>query len=127
MPSRGQQVSATGDFIADEMRESRRHDSNLAIFLAGLSETPKGSEDEPRRLGPSGRNLNWWYELKKRTGNLVHYKYLVHLPDSVKNEPNKKLPLLVFLHGSGERGNNLDAAADARPAEDSQDRTELGI
>jgi len=104
-----EQVSAAGDFIADAIRESRRRDSSLAIYLAGLNEIPAGAGDEPRRLGPAGRNLSWWYGLKKKTGNLVHYKYLVRVPDAAKTDPKKKFPLLLFLHGSGERGDNLEA------------------
>jgi predicted peptidase len=34
------------------------------------------------------------------------YRYLLHLPKGDKNG-KKKWPLLVFLHGSGERGDNL--------------------
>jgi predicted peptidase len=35
------------------------------------------------------------------------YRYLLHLPKGAK-ENDKKWPLLVFLHGSGERGDNLN-------------------
>lgn len=38
----------------------------------------------------------------------VGYSYLQSLPDGYDADPNKKWPLLVFLHGAGERGNNLD-------------------
>ncbi len=34
------------------------------------------------------------------------YKYLKYLPDGY--ESKKKFPLLLFLHGAGERGNNLE-------------------
>ncbi|MTI20456.1 hypothetical protein E1176_05420 [Fulvivirga sp. RKSG066] len=32
--------------------------------------------------------------------------YLEHLPPGYESNPNKKYPLLVFLHGAGERGNS---------------------
>jgi len=38
----------------------------------------------------------------------VGYHYLLSLPDSYDTAPAKKWPLLVFLHGSGERGDNLE-------------------
>jgi hypothetical protein len=34
--------------------------------------------------------------------------YLLFLPESYGNDPDKKWPLIFFLHGSGERGNNVD-------------------
>ena len=37
------------------------------------------------------------------------YRYLLHLPAGAKKQnPNKKWPLLVFLHGRGERGDDLN-------------------
>ncbi len=38
----------------------------------------------------------------------VGYGYLLSLPDGYEADPNKKWPLLVFLHGAGERGSNLE-------------------
>ena len=35
-------------------------------------------------------------------------EYLLFLPKSYGQLPNKKWPLIIFLHGAGERGNNLD-------------------
>lgn len=34
--------------------------------------------------------------------------YLLWLPADYKKDKNKKFPLLIFLHGSGERGDNLE-------------------
>ena len=41
----------------------------------------------------------------------VTYKsnYLLYLPPEYGKDPAKKWPLIVFLHGSGERGNDLNA------------------
>ncbi len=38
--------------------------------------------------------------LKKTVG----YRYLLHVPEGVAYEPRKRWPLLLFLHGIGERG-----------------------
>ena len=38
----------------------------------------------------------------------VTMDYLLYLPDGFESKPDKKWPMLVFLHGSGERGNDLE-------------------
>ncbi|WP_337006064.1 MULTISPECIES: dienelactone hydrolase family protein [unclassified Microbacterium] len=38
-------------------------------------------------------------------------RYLVHLPDDYDTDPDKLWPLVLFLHGAGERGSDLDSAA----------------
>lgn len=38
----------------------------------------------------------------------VSYGYLLSLPDGYKSEESRKWPLIVFLHGSGERGDDLE-------------------
>lgn len=38
-------------------------------------------------------------------------RYLVHLPDDYDADPGKLWPLVLFLHGAGERGSDLDLAA----------------
>ena len=54
---------------------------------------------------PGGRSgdQKWWYGLKKQTGEL-RSDYYVHLPENYEKDPQKKWPLILFLHGSGERG-----------------------
>ncbi len=39
----------------------------------------------------------------------VEMKYLLFLPRDYQAKPETKWPLIVFLHGSGERGDDLDA------------------
>jgi predicted peptidase len=38
----------------------------------------------------------------------VHLNYLIHLPQATQQDPLKKLPLIVFLHGADERGDDID-------------------
>lgn len=38
----------------------------------------------------------------------VNYSYLLSLPDGYEADKDKKWPLIVFLHGAGERGTNLE-------------------
>jgi len=42
--------------------------------------------------------------------------YLLYLPDGYKTDTLKKWPLLMFLHGSGERGNDLEKVKVHGPA-----------
>jgi len=38
----------------------------------------------------------------------VNYRYLLSKPEGYKSTPDKKWPLVIFLHGSGERGTDLE-------------------
>lgn len=38
----------------------------------------------------------------------VRLGYLLYLPKDYGKEPQKKWPLILFLHGAGERGDNLE-------------------
>jgi predicted peptidase len=39
---------------------------------------------------------------------MTHLGYLFYLPRSYGQEPGNKWPLILFLHGAGERGDDLD-------------------
>ncbi len=38
----------------------------------------------------------------------VNYRYLLSKPDGYESDTAKKWPLIIFLHGAGERGNDLE-------------------
>jgi predicted esterase len=42
-------------------------------------------------------------------------KYLLYLPEGYEDDPEQTWPLLIFLHGSGDRGDNLLLLAKASP------------
>lgn len=49
---------------------------------------------------------------KEFTGDVVlkaHYGYLLALPEGYDASAEKRWPLIMFLHGAGERGSNLEA------------------
>jgi pimeloyl-ACP methyl ester carboxylesterase len=106
-----EQVLADGDFLGGELREDRYRDDEEAVLLCGLSEISPGVGDLPRRLGPEGKNIAWWYGLKKQIGDLTPYRYLVHVPEEKQGASAGKFPLILFLHGSGERGDDLSVVA----------------
>ncbi len=43
-----------------------------------------------------------------KTTLTIDYKYLMHVPDNEELMQDGLLPLIVFLHGAGERGNNIE-------------------
>ncbi len=46
--------------------------------------------------------------LKKKTfSQSIDFEYLIYFPDDYHDE-DKKFPLVLFLHGAGERGHNVD-------------------
>ena len=48
------------------------------------------------------------YEFKVEVTRKVRLGYLVHLPTGYGDDPEKKWPLIFFLHGRGERGDDLE-------------------
>jgi predicted peptidase len=63
-------------------------------------------------LGVKGATLiNQESPGKQREGMIertVRLRYLLFLPQDYGTNPDKKWPLILFLHGAGERGNNLE-------------------
>lgn len=57
-------------------------------------------------IGQEG-NRNQRQQFVGKIEKEVKLGYLLYLPDDYSNS-DKQFPLLVFLHGAGERGNNLD-------------------
>lgn len=46
---------------------------------------------------------------EQRITKTVHLDYLFSLPGDYDRDPDRHWPLILFLHGAGERGNDLDA------------------
>lgn len=57
------------------------------------------------------RKLKFQSRISKKAG----YKYLLHLPKDYKATNRKRWPLLLFLHGAGERGTDLALVAKHGP------------
>ncbi len=47
-------------------------------------------------------------EFRGEVSRTVGYRYLLSLPDGYADDANRQWPLLVFLHGAGERGTDLN-------------------
>src|SRR4051794_32107284 len=48
---------------------------------------------------------------QQRVDHQIELKYLLFLPEGYKTDADKRWPLMLFLHGSGERGTNLARVA----------------
>jgi predicted peptidase len=50
----------------------------------------------------------FYHTLSTTITKSVELSYLLYTPANYENEPNTRYPVILTLHGSGERGNNLD-------------------
>ena len=98
------------EFIHDCVAKASAAKESTAITLAGLYELNPGHEPLSHHLDPWAENEKWWHLRKAQTGNLKSYRYLVFEPQTVDGAKTK-LPLILFLHGSGERGDDLERVA----------------
>ena len=105
-------MRSVGDLFGYEFRTSAglNRSPEAAILLAWLSETKADAQPDLERTGPNATDQKWWYGLKKKTGNL-RTDYFVYLPPDYGKDPQKKWPVILFLHGSGERGYDLKILA----------------
>ncbi len=91
------------------------YDPQGAELLAALYHAPQlGEGDDPRQTRHSVTTAAdaWTFGLHKHLG-IVEHRYLTHLPVGYDDPANadKLWPLVVFLHGAGERGHELEKVA----------------
>lgn len=70
----------------------------LIIFVSGL-----GSKMDSEALAGQSEK-----KLTKKIEKEVQGRYLLYLPKGYEKESEKRWPMMMFLHGAGERGDNLD-------------------
>lgn len=63
----------------------------------------QADDDFPKEMSPLLAPKSFEGEVTIKVG----YQYLLSLPDDFGKDPAKKWPLVVFLHGAGERGDDL--------------------
>ena len=103
-----EQSAFLGDYLAGRFRDGLRDDPGGAILLAGLFESRPGDSPTARN-SPTERNRRWTFALRQTLGAAPAYRYLVNLPAGYDpNDADKRWPVLLFLHGSGERGDDLE-------------------
>lgn len=104
-----EQSGAIGDYVREQLREGMARDSRGAVLLAALYESKPGARKMGALDGPAVRDREWWIRLKQKTGDYQPLKYLLHIPEGYDRDGQKKWPLMLFLHGAGERGENIEA------------------
>lgn len=94
------------EYFRGRLQDGYWDDPWTAILLAGLYETSPGDGDL-RRNNAWERDRRWWSGLKQRTGD-AQMSHLLYLPREYDQDMQKRWPLVLFLHGSGEIGDDLD-------------------
>ncbi len=98
---------AVSDFLKGQFVGSLGRDDGAAKLLAGISETPPDAPPVVRRTSIWSRDERWWFGLKQKLG-LIETRHLLFLPRDYDKDPKRKWPLVLFLHGAGERGDDLE-------------------
>ncbi len=98
--------------IAIALKSAISGDSGNVGFglLMGLVKVMPGATPEQlfsTLMTSMGRDDVWWFNLRKKIGLGETYAYLPQLPDGYDADPAKRWPLILFLHGSGDRGSDL--------------------
>lgn len=96
------QQQAVGSAIKNAFVGTIYGNADPAILFSWLSETPAGAPPAVARNNAWARNDEWWYGLRKQLGMEETYPYLTDLPADYDADPNKKWPLILFLHGLGD-------------------------
>ena len=85
--------------------EGINRDGDTAVLLAGLYET-KSADQSLLSNSPAAMDRAWWAGLKKKLAEPT-ISHLTYLPIGYEKNPRRRYPLVLFLHGKGERGDNL--------------------
>lgn len=96
--------AAIDQYAQQRFSNDLQHDPSGAQFLAWVYESRAGNSDQ---LDFRSADQKWWFGLKQKLG-LLDQKYLVSTPPAYNRDKSSKWPLIVFLHGSGERGDDLN-------------------
>ena len=108
------QTQSAEEFLKDITYFGAERSPLTAQYLAALSET--SPTDPPvQRLSYGARDNDFIFALRRKLGDAPTYKYLAATPTDYNANPNKKYPLILFLHGSGERGDNVELAGTHGP------------
>jgi len=91
--------------VGRSLEKIARDDNDGAVLAAALHDI---QTDPAHCRGFEAWKIDsdWWTELHKRLGEDQEYHYLTHLPDDYDKD-QRAWPLILFLHGSGERGDDL--------------------
>lgn len=69
---------------------------DLAVILAA-------ARDGAETLRPTSQDRAWWHHLRTKLGTQTVYQYHRLLPKGYDEDPQKKWPAVIYLHGNGGR------------------------
>ena len=95
------------NFIDGLIEGASHEDVNYAVFVAAMHDI---AADPTRWHGFNYWRVEdeWWAVLDVKVGLPQDYQRLVALPKDYDQKPTDRWPLILFLHGSGERGDDLN-------------------
>jgi len=79
----------------------------LTLMCAGLGTSFAQQATVPDQK-PAAAGSQKALEFKKQVVKTLSLKYLLYTPDDYGKDPQKKWPVMLFLHGSGESGDDLE-------------------
>ncbi len=98
---------SVSQYLKWEMVSDFGRDDDAAKLLAGLQETKADAKPAVERTSVRARDNRWRVGLKRKL-NLINTRYLLFLPADYEANPKKIWPLVLFLHGRGQRGYDVD-------------------
>lgn len=107
------QQDAIHSAIADGFTNDGAGSPGLALLLAGLADTAPTEPPVTERTDFKIRNATWWFGLRQRIGLAEKYRYLADLPAGYDADATKRWPLILFLHGGNENGEDIQRVRDS--------------
>ena len=83
------------------------HAALAAALLLGSATADAAKKSSPSKDSPTTSSVQKPAKFSKRVTKTVELNYLLYLPDDYETTTTK-FPLVLFLHGAGERGNDLE-------------------
>jgi pimeloyl-ACP methyl ester carboxylesterase len=93
-------------FITRKMSAVFQHDPDSVPLLAWLQERQSAPSSDPWPT-PEAAQDEWLFNLKVKTHTLDKRYYVIQ-PPTYNRDPQFRWPLLVFLHGQADAGENID-------------------
>src|SRR3954471_16030040 len=81
----------------------------ITLFTCALIAMPLLAQEDP------DISMHKREHFEKKITKTVEANYLLFLPQDYKPKGDKKFPLMIFLHGAGERGTNLSKVGQHGP------------
>jgi len=101
-----EQAAEIAEFLKGRLSGGGDDGQPAAQLMAWLQEARPGAGKATFRNSPAESDARWWFALKKNQGAITH-RYLSFLPKGYQ-DGSASYPLILFLHGSGERGLDVE-------------------